>query len=186
MPVDLAFIDGMHWFEFALRDFLNIERRSHAATVVVFDDVFPAHPWQAERDRRTRVWTGDIWKIAACLRKYRPDLVLIPCDTWPTGMLLVLGLDAANETLSRNYERLVQEFVERDDPMVPTEVIARAGAGRRTTCASAPCLTVFARRDSPRILPPRRGPYSRRFRQPLDPRTRSQGFSHRCSPHAFR
>ncbi len=71
-PVDLAFIDGMHWFEFALRDFMNIEQRSHPATVVVFDDVFPAHPMQAQRERATRVWTGDIWKIAGCLRRFRP------------------------------------------------------------------------------------------------------------------
>jgi hypothetical protein len=127
-PVDLAFIDGMHLFEFALRDFLNIERRAHPGTVVVFDDIFPAHPWQAERDRRTRVWTGDVWKIAVCLRKYRPDLLLIPCDTWPTGMLLVLGLDPANQTLSRRYAGLVQEFVDVDDGTVPGEIIARAGA----------------------------------------------------------
>lgn len=126
--LDLAFIDGMHWFEFALRDFLNIERRAHPGTVVVFDDIFPGHPWQAARDRRTRVWTGDIWKIVVCLRKYRPDLLLIPCDTWPTGMLLVLGLDVANHTLSRQYDRLVQEFVELDDGHIPACVLSRQDA----------------------------------------------------------
>jgi predicted O-methyltransferase YrrM len=127
-PVDLAFIDGMHWFEFALRDFLNIERHAHPGTVVVFDDIFPAHPRQAERDRRTRVWTGDIWKITACLRKRRPDLLLIPCDTWPTGVLLVLGLDPANDILSREYDQTVREWVELADGTVPVEVVARAGA----------------------------------------------------------
>jgi predicted O-methyltransferase YrrM len=127
-PVDLAFIDGMHWFEFALRDFVNIERRAHAATVVVFDDIFPAHSWQAERDRRTRVWTGDIWKIVVCLRKFRPDLMLIPCDTWPTGMLLVLGLDADNETLSQRYEQIVREYVENANGTVPAGVLSREGA----------------------------------------------------------
>jgi hypothetical protein len=108
---------------------LNIERRAHPGTVVVFDDIFPAHPWQADRNRRTRVWTGDIWKIAVCLRKYRPDLFLIPCDTWPTGMLLVLGLTAANEILSRQYDEIVREFVvELGNGKVPDDVVSRTGA----------------------------------------------------------
>jgi predicted O-methyltransferase YrrM len=127
-PIDLAFIDGLHLFEFALRDFINIERRSHAATVVVFDDVFPAHPRQAQRDRATRVWTGDIWKIAGCLRQFRPDLVLIPLDTWPTGMLLVLGLDQHRSELTEHYDSIVDEFVAKADGTVPADVIDRQGA----------------------------------------------------------
>jgi hypothetical protein len=127
-PVDLAFIDGMHWFEFALRDFMNIEQRSHPATVVVFDDVYPAHPLQAERERSTRVWTGDIWKIAGCLRCFRRGLLLIPFDTWPTGMLLVAGLDAQNQQLSLQYETIVEEYVNKADGGVPQDVLERRGA----------------------------------------------------------
>ncbi len=127
-PADLAFIDGMHWFEFALRDYMNIEQRSHPATVVVFDDVYPAHPLQAERERATRVWTGDIWKIAGCLRRFRPDLLLIPFDTWPTGMLLVAGLDAQNRRLSLQYETIVEEYVNKAEGGVPHDVLARRGA----------------------------------------------------------
>jgi hypothetical protein len=127
-PVDLAFVDGMHWFEFALRDFMNIERRAHAASLVMFDDVFPVHPWQADRNRQTRVWTGDIWKIVPCLRSVRPDLVLIPVDTYPTGMLLVAGLKPNDRRLGEQYKSIVREFVDDADGAPPDEVLQRAGA----------------------------------------------------------
>ena len=52
---DLSFIDGMHLFEFALRDFMNIERRAAPGAVVVLDDVLPNHPVQARRVRQTKV-----------------------------------------------------------------------------------------------------------------------------------
>ena len=39
--VRLAFIDGMHLFEFALRDFINTERHCSPKAVIVFDDILP-------------------------------------------------------------------------------------------------------------------------------------------------
>lgn len=48
---DLVFIDGMHLFEFALRDFMHVERRVGANAIVVIDDIFPKHPSQALRNR---------------------------------------------------------------------------------------------------------------------------------------
>lgn len=126
-PIDLAFIDGMHWFEFALRDFMNTERRCQATSLVVFDDIFPSHPLQAARERQTRVWTGDIWRIVGCLRQFRPDLVLVPIDTRPTGLLLVAGLDRHSQGLNDNYERALRECAAAD-PMVPDNVLNREGA----------------------------------------------------------
>ena len=38
----VAFIDGMHLAEYALRDVINTERYCHAASVIVVDDVLPA------------------------------------------------------------------------------------------------------------------------------------------------
>ena len=47
-PFDLAFIDGLHLFEFAFRDFVNAERHSSPHGVIVFDDVLPRNVDQAQ------------------------------------------------------------------------------------------------------------------------------------------
>jgi hypothetical protein len=64
-PPDLVFIDGMQLFEFALRDLINVERHAAPQTLVAIDDIYPCHPTQAERQRRSGAWTGDIWKVHA-------------------------------------------------------------------------------------------------------------------------
>ena len=50
--VDLAFIDGMHRFEFLLRDFINTERRCHARSIVLLHDCLPRNCRMAERVAR--------------------------------------------------------------------------------------------------------------------------------------
>ena len=105
--MDLVFIDGMHLFEFALRDFMNAEQYALPGTLIVIDDIYPNHPLQAERRRQSRVWTGDIWKLHDCLKSERPDLVMIAVDTAPSGLLMVAGLNPANRTLLEHYNPLV-------------------------------------------------------------------------------
>jgi SAM-dependent methyltransferase len=124
---DLAFIDGMHLFEFALRDFMNVEAVASPDAVVVIDDIFPNHPAQAKRERSTRFWTGDVWKLHDLLKKERPDLFLMPIDTSPTGLLLVWGLDPSNRRLWERYDKFIRSYV-YDDVPVPSHVIARDGA----------------------------------------------------------
>ena len=126
--VDLGFIDGMHLFENALRDFMNIEHYAHPASVIVFDDIFPNHALQAARQRQTSSWTGDIWKIVACFQKYRPDLLLLRLDSGPTGLLLVAGLDGNNCVLRELYDTIVAEFTSDQSGEVPQEVLDRTGA----------------------------------------------------------
>ena len=106
---DFAFIDGMHLFEFALRDFVHIEACAARGAVVVVDDVSPNHPSQADRDRHTRIWTGDVWRLAAALRRYRPDLELHLLDTSPTGLLVITNLDPENKTLGSRFEEIVAD-----------------------------------------------------------------------------
>jgi SAM-dependent methyltransferase len=126
--IDFTFIDGMHRFEYALRDFLNVERYSSSASLIVIDDIFPNHTVQAKRVRESRVWTGDVWKLLQCLTMCRGDLVLIPVNTFPTGSLLVARLDPANRVLTERYNHIVSEFLRGDSDDPPRRILERASA----------------------------------------------------------
>lgn len=108
--IDLAFIDGMHLFEFALRDFINVERYASPSAVVVIDDISPNHIVQAQRQRESAAWTGDIWKLAVCLSEIRRDLRLTYLDTYPTGLLVITGLKSTNNALTENYNQAVRKY----------------------------------------------------------------------------
>ena len=126
-PISLAFIDGMHLAEYALRDFMNVERHADRSGVVVFDDILPRKPVEAARDRSTRAWTGDVYKILDILRRNRPDLICLRVGTRPTGLLLVMGLDPASHVLEERYERIARAADVPDPQDVPSAVLARRG-----------------------------------------------------------
>jgi hypothetical protein len=132
---ELAFIDGMHLFEFALRDLLNTERVMAPWGLVVIDDIYPCHPVQAQRRRRSGSWTGDVWKLLPILRQQRPDLILLCLNAHTTGLLLIAGLDADdgahggagdNAALAAAYPELVRQWRPIAEP--PAEVLERHGA----------------------------------------------------------
>jgi hypothetical protein len=130
--VDLAFIDGMHLAEYALRDFINTERFTHPASVVVLDDMLPRHPDEAGRNRalgRARgAWTGDVYKVAETLRELRPDLVVLEVDTSPTGTVVVLNPDAGSDVLTTAYDDLVEAYVTPDPQPVPEAILTQSRA----------------------------------------------------------
>ncbi len=126
--IDFAFIDGMHLFENVLRDFMHVEKYSKKDAVIAIDDIFPNHPAQATRDRKTRVWTGDVWKIVECLKRYRPDLTLTTIDSNPTGLLLVSGLDPQNRILWDMYNPIVREFSNETYDSPPEDILLRIGS----------------------------------------------------------
>jgi len=127
--VDLAFVDGQHLVEYALRDFMNVERHAEWTSVILVDDVFPRYAARASRERGALTgWTGDVFKLAEVLDRHRPDLLSIALDTYPTGLLVVLGADSQNRALERHYEEIVAEYVTPDPQSVP-EAVLRCEAG---------------------------------------------------------
>ncbi|MEW2550661.1 class I SAM-dependent methyltransferase [Streptomyces zhihengii] len=128
--LELSFIDGMHLFEYALRDFMNVERHSRWSSVIVLDDMMPRDVDEAARDRHTKFWTGDVYKVVQVLRRYRPDLVVVEVDTAPTGVAVVFGADPASTVLKDSYDRIVEEYVVPDPQDVPDEVLTRKNAVR--------------------------------------------------------
>lgn len=115
----MTFIDGMHLFEYALRDFMNAERNSQPGGVALIHDCYPFRTRHLTRDldNLPAVWTGDVWKLVPILREYRPDLDIIAVDARPTGLLVVSGLDPESRVLHNHYEDILARFttMELDD-----------------------------------------------------------------------
>lgn len=144
--IDLAFVDGMHLFEYALRDFMNVEAHSGPGTVVVLDDMLPRSQAEARRDRTTDDWTGDVWKIIPVLARYRPDLVVLRIATEQTGLLMVMGLDSDTQELSGRYDDIVAEYCGTME--VPADIIDRVGAVAPEDLLAAPFWADLRASDS--------------------------------------
>jgi hypothetical protein len=114
LPVELAFIDGMHRFEFALRDFMNIEALCTPTSTILVHDVYPIDERTAARERVTGFWSGDIWRLVLLLRKHRPDLVVRTIAAPPTGLAVVRSLDPQSTYIRDRLDGLVAEYLAVD------------------------------------------------------------------------
>ena len=118
--VDLAFLDGLHLFEFLLRDFMNTERVCARDGLILIDDCLPPSLEMTERDHRPDLrkdaahklwWTGDVWKVVSVLRRYRPDLRIMPVDVVPTGSIVVSNLDPTSGVLQDSYDEIMDAYL---------------------------------------------------------------------------
>lgn len=112
--IDLAFIDGLHWFEFALRDFINVEKNANKKTIITVHDILPKDEITSRRNRETGFWTGDVYKFVLILRKYRPDLKIFNSDIAPAGLSIITNLDPQSTILEDNYEQIYQDYINYD------------------------------------------------------------------------
>jgi hypothetical protein len=81
--LQLALVDGMHEYQFALRDVENTLRYLSEEGVVIMHDCNPQSEQAAGRfeDWREGVWNGDVWRTVIHLRSQRPDLNVFVLDT---------------------------------------------------------------------------------------------------------
>ncbi len=114
--VDFTFVDGMHWFEYALRDFANAERWSSPGSTIVLHDCLPVCPAAARRDRESSFWVGDVWKVLEALLDYRPDLKISVVPTAPSGLVVVRGLDPGSTVLLTKHDEIVSRYSELEYP----------------------------------------------------------------------
>jgi predicted O-methyltransferase YrrM len=135
--LDLAFIDGMHLFEYALRDFMHVEAWAEPQGVVVLHDCVPISALSASRERRTNFWVGDVWKVVSILREYRPELRVKIVATAPSGLVIVRGLEPSSRVLWEQLDSIVERFRELPYPAsalaVPAgfELVPASEAGLR-------------------------------------------------------
>ncbi|MEO8689980.1 MAG: class I SAM-dependent methyltransferase [Solirubrobacteraceae bacterium] len=141
--VGFSFIDGMHLSEFALRDFANVERHADWTAAIVFDDILPRDIPEANRDRTTHQWTGDVYKLLEVLEEHRPDLIVLRVGTEPTGLGLVLGLDPDSGVLEERLDAITDQIVQPDPQPVPEAVLARHGALEPDTVLAASFWSVL-------------------------------------------
>ncbi len=117
--VDMAFLDGMHWYEFLLRDFMNVEKACKRNSVIFLHDCCPVNSYVGRRDvssdrflAQTSFegwWAGDVWKAVAILLKYRKDLKIRAFDAHPTGLIAITNLNNGSCVLDDHYFDFVAE-----------------------------------------------------------------------------
>jgi hypothetical protein len=118
-PVDVAFLDGLHQFEYLLRDFINTEKHCSRNSLVLLDDCLPINIEMTERIHAPteRVdkeiagwWTGDVWKVVSILREFRPELRIVPVDVRPTGSIGLSNLDPNSTVLEDRYFEIIDRY----------------------------------------------------------------------------
>ena len=117
--VDVAFLDGLHQFEYLLRDFINIEKHCDRNSLILLDDCLPLNIEMTERIHQpdARVdkgisgwWTGDVWKVVSILREFRPELRIVPVDARPTGSIGISNLDPGSLILENRYFEIIDRY----------------------------------------------------------------------------
>jgi len=115
--IDVAFLDGMHLYEFALRDFINIEKYCHKDSYIILHDCIPPNFEMTNREGKPAMlnpayenyWTGDVWKTMSVISENRPDLKIAYIDCPPSGLVVITNCNSSSTLLADNYDTLVSE-----------------------------------------------------------------------------
>jgi hypothetical protein len=111
--IDIALIDGLHLFEYVLRDFINVERILKKNSVLLLDECIPidAHICRRQLEDQTFAgesshsdwWAGDVWKAVVTLKNVRPDLRIHAFNATPNGLIAITNFNPTSEVLTERY-----------------------------------------------------------------------------------
>lgn len=155
--IDLSYIDGLHVFDFALRDYFNVEKFCHAESLVLLDDCIPPNEIASRPNRETVLWAGDVWKVLAVLEEIDPSIEITLIDIEPAGLAALRRVRPDRGLSSVEISEIVARFnaldFERD---FVQGVLARAKREGRlvppTESAVASILPDRRRPESPEQL----------------------------------
>ena len=90
---------------------MNLEKSSSIGTTILVHDCLPIDEVTAARERSTSVWSGDVWRLIALLRAFRPDLEVNVVDVAPTGLGIIRRLDPTSTVLNHQYNEIVERYL---------------------------------------------------------------------------
>ena len=120
LKCQLAFIDGMHLFEYALRDFINLAKISSKKALFLFHDPIPWTFKMTTRNYKAKelhlgkseAWTGDIWKLVHILIDAGLKNNISLLSSAPSGILAVLNPDKKIITkLEKDYDKICAKWL---------------------------------------------------------------------------
>jgi hypothetical protein len=112
--------DGLHLFEYVLRDFMNVERSLKTNSVLLLDECIPidAHICRRRVEDQTLAgesahpdwWAGDVWKAVVALKNVRPDLRIQAFNAAPNGLVAITNFNPASTALADRYFDIAAQF----------------------------------------------------------------------------
>jgi len=121
-PLGIGFIDGLHRFEQALRDFIGLERYCGPESLILLHDTVPLDEVTQRRVPETQFHTGDVWRTVMALKEFRPDLEVFTVATPPTGLTVVAGLDPSSRVLGDRYDEVVARWLDTPFSSIETRI----------------------------------------------------------------
>lgn len=128
LRVDLGFIDGQHLFENALSDFANLERWSDPDGTIILHDCVPILRESASRERSTKFWVGDTWKVVPALARFRPDLRIRTVLAPPSGLVIVRRLNPRSSQITDRLPEILESLRDAEWTHAPGALPPEYGA----------------------------------------------------------
>lgn len=142
---DIVFIDGLHTFEQALRDFHNAIVHGHPGSIWILDDTVPLDAYSAHKNQKEAVtmrrqerrqenaaWHGDVYKLVFALHDFFPAFEYCTICTGGNPQTYVWLEKNPRTPLFNDFERIsrldyfeLSRHIETLNPMSESDGLAR-------------------------------------------------------------